>query len=172
MPSASLDTGGVTFPTTPISWIRVLKIERSRLNWLYDYSWHLPDDVHRIGGPADKMLKWLDRCSDMTRRTIGSEAKYKEAYWQTLFAYLEDRNGSNLSPDPILGLQAHRIKLAEYRDSAPLTALPLEEWNAGVDTLAYLGKLWRGKIFFSTVHGRIGFADRDVMVGDSVCQCK
>jgi hypothetical protein len=29
MPSASVDTGRVTFPTTPISWIRVLRIERS-----------------------------------------------------------------------------------------------------------------------------------------------
>lgn len=113
-----------------------------------DYFWHWPDDVTGTGGPADKMLRWLDRCLDLTHRAIGLEEKAQEASWQTLCAYLEGRNPDNFPPDPILGLQAHRKRLAENRDSIPLskTALSPEELKALVPLLSYLGILWRGKV--------------------------
>ena len=136
-----------------------------------DYSWHWPDDVCGIGGPADKMLKWLDRCLDLTRRTVNVEEKYKDVFWQTIFAYLEGCNQFNFPPDPVLGLQAHRIRLFENIHRVPLanTALSSKELQASAPTLSYLGLLWRGKVFFSTMQGRIGFAEKGVQVGDSVC---
>jgi hypothetical protein len=116
-----------------------MKVDKIR-EIIDDYSWDWPDDVRGIGGAADKMLQWLNRCYDLTRKIIESEESAEEVYWQTLFAYLKDCNQPNFPPDPVLGLKAHKIRLSENRDRVPLaqTALSPADLKALAPALGYL----------------------------------
>lgn len=140
---------------------------------LNDYSYSWPDGISGIGGPADKMLQWLDRCEVLTRRAVASsdEAAVKDAYWQTLLSYSDTHNQHNFPPDPVRGLAAHRRRLAESRDSIPIaqTKLTEEDLQALGPLLAFVGVLWPGKVFFSTKGGTVGIADMGIAAGDSIC---
>lgn len=147
-----------------------------------DYAYHWPHGVSGVNGPADRMLQWLDRCQDLTRRTLlrgEDEAAVTNALWQTLLAYTpthsnnnnKNKNPFNFPPDPVRGLAAHCRRLAESRDTVPLaqTALSPADLEALGPFLAYVGVLWPGKVFFATTGGTVGLADRGVAAGNVVC---
>lgn len=153
----------------------ILRVSGMQIDQVQDiineYSWDWPNGVSGIGGPAHRMLQWLDRCAALARQAVSSGEEHQAVYWQTMLAYSPLRNPENFPANPILGLAAHRKRLAENRDCKPLTetALSSQELNALGPTLAHLGRVWRGKVFFSTMQGRVGIADRGVAIGDSLC---
>jgi hypothetical protein len=119
------------------------------------------------------MLQWLNRCSQLTRSTIGPTKDYTEVNCQTLFAFVQGSKPPRGIPlDPIRGLQSHIRLLAKVRDFGLLddeSTLEPGKLEVGESTLAYLGKIWRGRVIFSTMQGMIGMGDRGIEVGDSVC---
>lgn len=135
-----------------------------------DYTYHWPNGISGINGPADKMLQWLNRCENLARRTLPDGEAAVFALWKTLLAHSDTHNPFNFPPNPVRGLAAHRRRLAESRDSVPLaqTALSPEDLQALGPFLAYVGVLWPGKVFFSTKGGTVGIADEGVAVGDTV----
>ncbi|RFU23559.1 hypothetical protein B7463_g12779, partial [Scytalidium lignicola] len=139
-----------------------------------DYSWDWPNKVGFTGGVADRMLQWLKCCLLLTCRTIGYAKDYVEVYWQTLFAFARSSEPPPDFPfDPVHGLQSHRRLLEKIRDFEPhndKSDLDQEELKEAADsTVPYLGNIWRGRVFFSTKKGRIGMADKNIKVDDSVC---
>nr|OQO15376.1 hypothetical protein B0A51_17789 [Rachicladosporium sp. CCFEE 5018] len=135
----------------------------------YVYSW--PEGVSGIDGPADKMLQWLDRCLSVAQRTLSSVHAGNEAVWKTLVAHSDTRNQHDYPADPIRGLVAHKKRLAECRDSVsrPDTSLSPADLAALGPYIAYAGTLWPGKVFFSTVKGTVGLAEKGIKSGDAIC---
>jgi hypothetical protein len=136
-----------------------------------DYSYYWPNGISGINGPADKMLQWLNQCEALTRGTVASDEAATNAYWETLLSYSDIHNQFNFPPDPVRGLAAHRRRLAESRDSIPLTQTTLssEDLQALGPLIAYVGVLWPGKVFFSTKAGTVGLAEKGIAAGDSIC---
>ena len=136
-----------------------------------DYSYYWPNSISGIDGLADKMLQWLNRCEDLTRRTVATHEAATDAYWKTILSYSDIHNQFNFPPDPVRGLVAHRRRLAESRDSIPLaqTSVSLEDLRARGPLIAYVGVLWPGKVFFSTKGGAVGLADEGIAAGDPIC---
>jgi len=94
----------------------------------------------------------------------------QEAWWHTLLGNVPGHNSEQFPPDPLRGLLAFRRRLQENTQSIPIddTAMPTEELRTASPVLAYMGKFWRNRVFFSTAGGRVGYATKGVKERDKI----
>ncbi|CZT52459.1 uncharacterized protein RSE6_13796 [Rhynchosporium secalis] len=144
-------------------------VELDQISEVVDgHAWTQPNLGAGKCGHADQIYQWLDICENLTKRTLRDPQQHPDAFWQTMVVYSPIENLSGFPDHPMRGSAALRPCLIEMREGGDRTAIPVDDQQASQDRPTHVVRLWPGRVFFSTLGGRVGFADRNIATGGLV----